>query len=89
VSFVWDSWGWGVVLYVMMMREFPFEAERLRLKKHLILYIPPEKSDGMEMKTYFFLSTSLIELSFLRACPFAVTSIANKYFKETNCAQYS
>ena len=46
VSYVWDSWCCGVVLYAMSMGVFPFSIAQLKGSQKLKLYVPTDKSDG-------------------------------------------
>ena len=45
LSYAWDSWSCGVVLYAMMTRAKPFKESDMKTG-NLNLFIPPDKSDG-------------------------------------------
>ena len=45
LSYAWDSWSCGVVLYAMMMNGYPFKEDEL-ITGDLKLYIPVDKCDG-------------------------------------------
>ena len=52
VSFAWDNWSCGVVLYAMFCGALPFSLEELG-KRVVTLEIPPEIPDGFFVFLFF------------------------------------
>jgi hypothetical protein len=50
MTYAWDAWACGVVLYAMTTCRLPFEKEDLLAKRDLQLCLPEEMSDGMREK---------------------------------------
>ena len=50
MTFAWDDWAVGVILYAMVTRTLPFSREDLKQQKDLVLNVPHHISDGLLVK---------------------------------------
>ena len=50
MTFGWDDWAVGVILYAMVTRTLPFSREDLLQQRDLVLNVPHHISDGSYKK---------------------------------------
>ena len=50
LTYGWDIWACGVVLYVLVNYQYPFNYYSLKQKQQLILAISPDLSDGISFQ---------------------------------------